>query len=72
MPRPDVLKEIKAAEKRADEIIAEAESDREDRIAQARTEADEIRAAAQAEAEERAEQRLSQLPYTRSGKHLFA
>ena len=35
MPRPEVLERIKAAEEEAEEIVAEAEQDRDDRIAEA-------------------------------------
>ncbi|MFC7213751.1 ATP synthase archaeal subunit H [Saliphagus sp. GCM10025334] len=58
MPRPQVLQEIKSAEEEADEIVALAENDRDERIAEARKRAEEIRSEAEAEARDLKERRL--------------
>ena len=47
MARPEVLDRIKEAEREADEIVADAEEAREERLAEAREEADRIRQEAQ-------------------------
>ena len=56
MARPEVLDRIQEAEAEADEIVAEAQSDREERIEEAREEAEEMREERLAEARAEIEQ----------------